>query len=83
MGIWIHWGRARGGGGEGELYNIARLFCNRKRAKGKKPRIQEWEPGMQCMGDGRSGPLPPTPNISQQRREVVLYRHYIVCQEML
>ena len=42
---------------------------------------------MQCKGGGRSRPLPPPPthstNISQQRREVVSYRHYIVCQEML
>ena len=56
VGIWINWGV---GGGAGELHNIAHLFRSRKRTKGKMPRIQEWEPGMQCMGGKRSGPLLP------------------------
>ena len=37
VGIWINWGVGWGG----ELHNIAHLFRNRKRAKGKMPRIQE------------------------------------------
>ena len=56
--ISIHWGLM---GGAGELHNIAHLFRNRKKAKGKMPRIQEWEPGMQCTGGGRAGPLPRFP----------------------
>lgn len=57
--ISIHWG-LMGGGGAGELHNIAHLFHNRKKAKGKMPRIQEWEPGMQCREAGGVHPSPPS-----------------------
>ena len=32
------------------------IFCNLKRAKGRKPRKKRWKLGLQGRGDGRCGP---------------------------
>ena len=66
--ISIHWGLMGGGGGGQGNYITLLTYFNRKKAKGKMPRIQEWEPGMQCREAGGVHPSPP-PSLRQHITE--------------
>ena len=41
--------------GKGTMQQCS-IFCNLKRAKGRKPRKKRWKLGLQVRGDGRCGP---------------------------
>ena len=41
--------------GKGTMQQCS-IFCNLKRAKGRKPRKKRWKLGLQGRGDGRCGP---------------------------
>ena len=51
--------------GKGTMQQCS-IFCNLKRAKGRKPRKKRWKLGLQGRGDGMCGPpCPPSPQPAQ------------------